>query len=253
MKKLIIIIFTSFLILSGCSSNKIVTPETEGEQIEILYSKGLELAKKKDYADAAMLFEDIERQYPYSSWSSQAQLMASFCWLRSSLYEESLNAIDRYLALNPGSKNVDYAYYLIGLNHYNQISDVQRDQSAALTALKSFNKIREKFPNSKYKNDSAKKIILINNRLAGKEMHVGRTYQNDHQWIAAINRFNYVINNFDKTKYTPEALHRLVEIYLAIGVHDEAKKYAATLGHNYPGSYWYNASYKLINEIILIN
>ena len=126
MKRLIIIIFTSCLLLSSCSSSKLVVPESEGEKLSILYADALKKTKKKDYVDAALIFEDIERQYPYSTWAGQAQLMAAFCYLRSNMHDESINVIDRYLALNPGSKEIDYAYYMKGMNYFNQISDVTR-------------------------------------------------------------------------------------------------------------------------------
>ena len=228
MKKLLIITITSIFILSSCSSSKIVAPESEGEKLSILYADALKKTKKKDYVDAALIFEDIERQYPYSSWAGQAQLMASFCYLRSNMHDESLNVIDRYLALNPGSKDIDYAYYMKGMNYYNQISDVQRDQSK-------------------------EKIKIIRDRLAGKELNIASQYQKDDQWVAAINRYNNIINNFEKTRYAPEALHRLVEIYLTIGMTQQAEKYAATLGYNYPDSYWYKASYELINKKLKIS
>ena len=253
MKKLIIIIFTLSFILLSCSSSKLVVPESEGEKLSILYADALKKTKKKDYVDAAFIFEDIERQYPYSSWASQSQLMAAFCYLRSNMHDESLNVIDRYLALNPGSGDIDYAYYMKGMNYFNQISDVTRDQSISYIALKSFGEIINRFPESEYANDSKEKIKVINDRLAGKEINIAMQYQKDHQWVAAINRYNNVINKFKKSRYAPEALHRLVEIYLTIGITQQAEKYAATLGYNYPDSYWYKASYELINKELKIS
>ena len=179
--------------------------------------------------------------------------MAAFCYLRSDMYDESLNVIDRYLALNPGSKEIDYAYYMKGMNYFHQISDVTRDQSITYVALKSFNEVINRFSNSEYANDSKEKIKIINDRLAGKELNIALQYQNDHQWIAAINRYDDIINKFGQTRYVPEALHRLVEIYLTIGINQQAEKYAATLGHNYPDSYWYKASYELINKELKSN
>ena len=248
MKRSIIIIFTSFLLLSSCSSSKLTAPETEGEKLAILYNDALKKTKNKDYVDAAISFEDIERQYPYSSWSNQAQLMAAFCYLRSNMHDESLDVIDRYLGLNPGSKEIDYAYYMKGLNYFNQVSDVQRDQSMTLIALQSFKEVINRFPESNYAKDAEIKIVYLNDRLAGKEMDIASQYQRDHQWISAISRYNFIVNSFDQTRYAPEALHRLVEIYLTLGLQNEAKKYAATLGYNYQSSYWYKSSYNLINE-----
>jgi len=253
MKRLIIIIFTSCFFLSSCASGKLTVPESEGEKLSILYSDALKKAKKKDYVDAALIFEDIERQYPYSSWAGQSQLMAAFCYLQSNMHDESLNAIDRYLALNPGSKEIDYAFYMKGVNYFNQISDVTRDQSITHIALRSFNEVLNRFSESEYANDSRKKIMIINDRLAGKELDIASQYQKDHQWVAAINRYNIIINEFGESRYAPEALHRLVEIYLSIGIFQQAEKYAATLGYNYPDSYWYKASYELINKELKSN
>ena len=249
MKKIIFLIYAlTCLILISCSSGKLVTPETEGEQLQILYKNAIKKAKNNDYLDAAVLFEDIERQYPYSSWASQSQLMAAYCYLKSNLNDESIHALDRYLMLNPGSRDIDYAYYLKGLNQFNQISDVQRDQSATKIAKKSFIELKNRFPESKYIEDVEKKLIFINDKLAGQELLIGRNYQEDFKWISAINRYNYILKNYPKTKYVPETLHRLVEDYYAMGLLIESKKYAATLGYNYPETYWYKASYKLINE-----
>ena len=248
MKKILIAIFVCGFLATGCSSSKLSAPETEGEKLAILYNDALKKAKGKDYVDAAISFEDIERQYPYSSWSNQAQLMAAFCYLRSNMHDESLDVIDRYLALNPGSKEIDYAYYMKGVNYFNQVSDVQRDQSMTLIALQSFKEVINRFPESDYAKDAEIKIVILNDRLAGKEMDIANQYQRDHQWISAVNRYNFIVNTFEQTRYAPEALHRLVEIYLTLGLRNEAKKYAATLGHNYQSSYWYKASYNLINE-----
>ncbi|MDC3263385.1 outer membrane protein assembly factor BamD [Pelagibacterales bacterium] len=248
MKKLITIILISTFILVSCSSSKLVVPESEGEKLFILYEDALKKTKKRKYIDAALIFEDIERQYPYSSWAGQSQLMAAFCYLRSNMHDESLNVIDRYLALNPGSEDIDYAYYMKGMNYFNQISDVTRDQSISFIALKTFEEINNRFPDSEYANDSKERIKVINDRLAGKEINIAMQYQKDHQWVAAINRYNNIIDKFKKSRYAPEALHRLVEIYLTLGVIQQAEKYAATLGYNYPDSYWYKASYKLINK-----
>ena len=139
------------------------------------------------------------------------------------------------------------------MNYFNQISDVTRDQSITYIALRSFNEVINRFSESEYASDSREKIKTINDRLAGKELNIAMQYQNDHQWVAAINRYNNIINKFGQTRYAPEALHRLVEIYLTIGVIQQAEKYAATLGYNYPDSYWYKASYELIDNELKLN
>ena len=248
--KHIIGIFLVFIVFSSCGDSKLQTPETEGERLQILYSNAMELVNKKDYVDAALLFEDIERQYPYSKWSNQAQLMTSFCYYKSSMYNESLDSLERFIALYPGSKKISYAYYLRALNYFEQIKDVQRDQSMTERAKKAFYEVTTKYPESLFAQDANDKIDIINDRLAAKEMEIARYYQFSHQWISAINRYNEILENYKTSVYTAESLHRLVEIYYSLGLYEEARKYAATLGHNFPDSKWYSMSYEIIENII---
>ena len=237
-------------VLVSCADTKLQTPETEGERLQILYSNAMKLVNKKDFVDAAILFEDIERQYPYSKWSNQAQLMTSFCYYKSSMYNESLDSLERFIALYPGSKKISYAYYLRALNYFEQIKDVERDQSMTEKAKQAFYEVTTKYPDSQFAQDALDKIDIINDRLAAKEMEIARYYQFDHQWISAINRYNDILENFKTSVYTAESLHRLVEIYYSLGLYEEAKRYAATLGHNFPDSKWYVMSYKIIEDII---
>ena len=234
----------------SCSDSKLQTPETEGERLQVLYSNAMDLVNKKDFVDAAILFEDIERQYPYSKWSNQAQLMTSFCYYKSAMYNESLDSLERFIALYPGSKKISYAYYLRALNYFEQIKDVERDQSMTDKAKVAFYEVTTKYPESQFAQDAYDKIDIINDRLAAKEMEIARYYQFDHQWISAINRYNEILENYKTSVYTAESLHRLVEIYYSLGLYEEAKKYAATLGHNFPESKWYAMSYEIIEEII---
>ena len=243
----IILLLTLFV---NCSDSKLQTPETEGERLQILYSNAMDLVNNKDYVDAAILFEDIERQYPYSKWSNQAQLMTSFCYYKSSMYNESLDSLERFIALYPGSKKISYAYYLRALNYFEQIKDVERDQSMTEKAKSAFYEVTTKYPESQFAQDAYDKIDIINDRLAAKEMEIARYYQFSHQWISAINRYNEILENYKTSVYTAESLHRLVEIYYSLGLYEEAKKYAATLGHNFPESKWYAMSYEIIEEII---
>ena len=244
-------IITSFLlVLVSCSDAKLETPETEGEKLQILYSSAMELVNKKDFVDAALIFEDIERQYPYSKWSNQAQLMTSFCYYKSGLYNESLDSLERFIALYPGSKKISYAYYLRALNYFEQIKDVKRDQSMTEKAKKAFYEVTTKYPESQFAKDASDKIDIINDRLAAKEMEIAKYYQFSHQWISAINRYNKVLESYETSVYTAETLHRLVEIYYTLGLYEEATKYAATLGHNFPESRWYKMSYEIIKDII---
>ena len=251
MKLIKIITFLTLVtfILSACSDTKLVTPETEGEKLQILYSDAMDLVNKKDFVDAAILFEDIERQYPYSKWSNQAQLMTAFCYYKSLMYNESLDALERFIALYPGSQKISYAYYLRALNYFEQIKDVERDQSMTSKSKLAFYEVINKYPNSDFVEDAYEKIDIINDRLAAKEIEIARYYQFNQQWISAINRYNKILDEYNTSVYTEEALHRLVEIYYSLGLNEEAKRYAATLGHNFPDSDWYAKSYELVKDL----
>ena len=242
-------LFVILIVFTACSDTKLMTPETEGEKLQILYNDAMELVKKRDFVDAAALFEDIERQYPYSKWSNQAQLMSGFCYYKSNMYNDSLDALERFIALYPGSSKISYAYYLRALNYYEQINDIERDQETTSKAKKAFNEVISKFPESEFAIDALARIDILDDRLAAKEMEIGRFYQFDHQWISAINRYNVVLNEYKTSIYTEEALHRLVEIYYSLGLHEEAKRYAATLQFNFPGSDWYIKSYELVKDL----
>ena len=243
------ILLLLLFVFSGCADSKLATPETEGEKLQILYASAMELVSKKDYVDAAILFEDIERQYPYSKWSNQAQLMNAFCYYKSRMYNDSLDTLQRFIALYPGSKKISYAYYLRALNYFEQIKDVARDQSMTEKSLQAFKEVVSKYPESEFSVDAYEKIDIINDRLAAKEIEVARYYQFNHQWISAINRYNTILNDYKTSMYTAESLHRLVEIYFSLGLHEEAKKYAATLGYNHPESQWYLKSYEILKDL----
>ena len=242
-------LFVILIVFTACSDTKLMTPETEGEKLQILYNDAMKLVKKRDFVDAAALFEDIERQYPYSKWSNQAQLMSGFCYYKSNMYNDSLDALERFIALYPGSSKISYAYYLRALNYFEQVNDVERDQVTTSKAKKAFNEVISKFPESEFAIDALTRIDILDDRLAAKEMEIGRFYQFDHQWISAINRYNVVLNEYKTSIYTEEALHRLVEIYYSLGLHEEAKRYAATLQFNFPGSDWYIKSYELVKDL----
>ena len=242
-------LFVILIVFTACSDTKLMTPETEGEKLQILYNDAMELVKKRDFVDAAALFEDIERQYPYSKWSNQAQLMSGFCYYKANMYNDSLDALERFIALYPGSSKISYAYYLRALNYFEQVNDVERDQVTTAKAKKAFNEVISKFPESEFAIDALTRIDILDDRLAAKEMEIGRFYQFDHQWISAINRYNVVLNEYKTSIYTEEALHRLVEIYYSLGLHEEAKRYAATLQFNFPRSDWYIKSYELVKDL----
>ncbi len=215
------------------------------EPVEILYDKGAMALEKKRYADAVLYFEEVERQHPYSEWARRAMLMTAFAQYLTNDYEDSLASIDRFLAIHPGNKDADYAYYLRAMNHYERIRDVGRDQGITENALAALQDVVRRYPDTEYSRDARLKLDLTRDHLAGKEMAVGRYYLRRNQHVAALNRFNTVVKNYETTSHVPEALHRMVEAYLELGIVPEARRHAATLGYNYPDSDWYRDSYRL--------
>ncbi len=214
-------------------------------QADDLYNNAMDFLEAKKYEKAAGLFDEVERQHPYSMWATKGQLMAAYSLYQSNQYDEAIVALDRFIRLHPSNKDTPYALYLKALSYYEQISDVARDQKMTELAMKTLNELITRYPGSKYARDAKIKIVLTHGHLAGKEMAVGRYYLNQGNYLAAINRFKSVIDNYQTTTHVPEALHRLTEAYLAIGVEEEARKTAAVLGHNYPGSEWYMDTYAL--------
>ena len=234
-------IFTVCSTLIACSSTE---EETYVEQkVEVLYNTAVSSLEAGDYEDAAKQFDDVERQHPYSVWATKAQLMAAFSQYQANQYDEAVIGLDRFIRLHPGNRDTAYAYYLKAISYYERISDVARDQLITEQALISLREIVRRFPNSKYARDASLKVDLTRDHLAGKEMEIGRFYLNRNHYLAAINRFRQVVDKYQTTTHVPEALHRLVEAYTALGVMDEARKVAAVLGHNYPGNEWYLDSY----------
>ena len=195
---------------------------------------------------AAKEFEEVDRQHPYSVWATKAQIMAAFTYYQSNKYDDAIIALDRFIQLHPGHRDIPYAYYLKGLCYYEQISDVGRDQRMTQQALDALSDVAKRFPDTPYARDARLKVELTIDHLAGKEMDIGRYYEKQHQYVGAINRFRTVIERYQTTTHVPEALHRLVECYLALGVKSEAKETAAVLGFNFPGSDWYQDSYYLV-------
>jgi outer membrane protein assembly factor BamD len=232
------------LALAACSAPP---PKVQPDRpVEELYNTGVNLLERNESSRAIQFFEEVERQHPYSAWANKAILMAAYVRYRTQKFDEAIIGLDRFIRLHPGSREIAYAYYLRALCFYEQINDVARDQHATTKAEEALNEVIRRFPNSQYANDAKLKLDLTHDQLAGKEMTVGRWYQarNEHQ--AAINRFNRVIKDYQTTSHIPEALHRLTESYLALGLKEEAKRTAAVLGHNFPGSEWYVDSYSLL-------
>lgn len=219
--------------------------------VEQLYNGGLDALSASQYRRAAKEFEEVDRQHPYSVWATKAQIMAAFSYYQANRYDEAIIALDRFIQLHPGHKDIAYAYYLRALCYYEQIQDVGRDQRITEQALQSLADVASRFPESPYARDARLKVDLAVDHLGGKEMDIGRWYQGQRQYVAAINRYRTTIDRFQTTSHVPEALHRLVECYLALGVQDEAQAAAAVLGHNFPGSDWYADSYLLLKGVDL--
>ena len=213
-----------------------------------LYSAAKQRLDQHQYRLAAALFDEVERQHPYSVWARRAQLMGAFCYYLAKDYSQAIQSAQRFLAVHPGNRDAAYAYYLIGLSYYEQIQDVTRDQKITQQALESLGELTRRYPNSRYAADARLKIDLVRDHLAGKEMEIGRFYQKRGQWLAAVMRFRTVVDEYQTTTHVPEALLRLTESYLALGVPEEANKAAAVLGANYPGTDWYGHAYKLMQD-----
>lgn len=233
------------LLATGCTEEAPITEFLE-RPVEEIYNDALNVFEEGDYDEAAYLFDEVERQHPYSKWATKAQLMSAYSFYQDDSYDSAVIALDRFIQLHPSSPDTPYAYYLKALCYYEQISSVTRDQNMTAVATKILKELVKRFPNSKYAKDAKLKLDLTRDHLAGKEMEIGRYYLNQGHHLAAINRFKTVVVNYQTTTHVPEALHRLAEAYVALGVRLEAQKVAAVLGHNFPGSQWYTDAYVLV-------
>jgi outer membrane protein assembly factor BamD len=232
---------------SGCARNKSSADTAYiARDVNSLYALAKQRMDRGLYEEAAKLFDEVERQHPYSVWARRAQMMSAFSYYMAQKYPEAISSAQRFLTIHPGNKDAPYAHYLIAMSHYQQIEDVTRDQASTQNAANAFGELMRRYPDSRYASDARLKLDLINDHLAGKEMEVGRFYQRSGKWLAATLRFRKVVEQYQTTNHTPEALERLVECYLALGIPQEAQKSAAVLGRNYPGSEWYHRAYKLI-------
>jgi len=245
--RLVLSVLAVSLALAACGSSD-EAPEYVERPVEDLYNAAMNTLLSGEFKQAARLFDEVERQHPYSVWASKAQLMGAYSHYQDNNYEDTIAALDRFIQLHPGNRDVAYAYYLKSLSYYEQISDVNRDQRMTMLALQSLEELQRRFPKSKYGRDAALKADLARDHLAGKNMSIGRFYQSRGHYLAAINRFRLVVQAFQTTSHVTEALHRLVESYLALGIIDEAKATAAVLGYNYPGSEWYADSYAMLTD-----
>lgn len=232
---------------AGCASkSKKHDVPYVARDVGTLYSAAKNRLDLGRYKEAAALFDEVERQHPYSVWARRAQLMSAFANYLSKDYTASIQSSQRFLSVHPGNRDAPYAYYLIALGYYEQISDVTRDQKITQQALDALGELMRRYPNTRYASDARLKVDLVRDHLAGKEMEIGRFYETRGQWLAATLRFRKVVDDYQTTTHTPEALMRLTETYLALGVPQEAEKAAAVLGANYPGSDFYARAYKLV-------
>jgi len=247
-----LIILLSIIILNGCSKNEkeislIKEINQEDEMIQA-YKEGVKALDENDTFFAAKKFLEAELLYPQSEWASKSSLMASYAYYIESNYSEALYNLERFLKTYPKDPRIDYVHYLIGLSYYENIEGEKKDIKPLIEAKNKFKFVIQNYPNTDFALDSKFKIGLINDVLASKEMYLGRHYIKKEKWIAAINRFKIVLNDYDTTIYTEEAIHRLVEIHYKIGLEGEAKKYASLLGYNYLSSEWYKKTYSILNK-----
>jgi len=212
-----------------------------------LYNEGLYLLNNKhDYSGAAKKFEEVDRQHPYSEWARKSLIMSAYAYYEGKQFDDAIVSAKRYVTLHPGSPDAAYAQYLIGSSYFEQIPDVTRDQLGTERALAALDDVIRKFPNSEYAASAKRKIDVARDQLAGKEMTIGRFYQEKRDYTGAINRFKVVVTQYQTTRHVEEALMRLTEVYMALGIVDEAQTAAAVLGHNFPDSPWYADAYRLV-------
>jgi outer membrane protein assembly factor BamD len=237
--------------LAGCASGgKKTRADTQyvARDVNTLYNLAKKRLDQRDYATAGAVFDEVERQHPYSVWARRAQLMSAFSYYAARDYTKSIESSRRFLSIHPGNRDAPYAYYLISLSYYEQIEDVTRDQSTTRQALDALGELVRRYPNTRYAGDARLKIDLVRDHLAGKEMEIGRFYQRRGQWLASVMRFRTVVDQYQSTSHTPEALMRLTESYLALGIPAEARRSASVLGANYPNTKWYQRAYSLVQR-----
>ena len=240
-------------LLGGCSlfgggDDSEIKIDASKASPETLYNNGVDSLNDSRYDLAIKQFQAVEQNYPFASWAVNAQLMEGYAEYKRQHFSDAVAILDHFIQLHPAHRDIAYAYYLRALCYYEEIADIQRDQRTTLEALKALQEVVNRFPDSAYARDARLKIDLCNDHLAGKEMEIGRWYERQHLYSAAINRFQTVVNQYQTTNHVAEALQRLTEIYLILGMKDEARKTAAVLGYNYPGSSWYEDSYNQLAD-----
>ena len=247
-----IFFFFIFLICIGCAKDNVkessIKERNLNKQVTEAYQEGKKSLEEGDVLFAAKKFQEVELLFPQSQIAPQSALMAAYSYYKQDYYGDAIDELLRFFKVYPKNKNLDYAYYLLAVCYYEQIVDEKKDLNSIVKAKNTFEFIQREFPDTEYALDSEFKLDLINDILASKEMYIGRYYFDKKKWIASINRFRTVVDEYDETIYTEEALHRLVEAYYTIGLKDEAKKYAKLLGYNYQSSKWYEKSYSHFDE-----
>jgi len=247
----LIVLVPLLALLGGCSMwNGIFgdkDPILPEEPADRLYNEGVYLMNEKhDFKESAKKFEEVDRQHPYSEWARKGLIMSAYAYYSARMYDESINAAKRYITLHPGSQDAAYAQYLIGASYFDQIPDVSRDQTRTERAIAALEEVTRKFPNTEYADSARKKIDVGRDQLAAKEMTIGRWYLRKKDFTGAINRFKVVVTQYQRTRHVEEALERLTECYMALGIQMEAQTAAAVLGHNFPDSPWYKDAYRLV-------
>ncbi len=248
-----IMLAATFLTLPACASlggggGGAADTQYVARDVNTLYTSAKDRLDRGEYTIAAALFDEVERQHPYSVWARRAQLMSAFSYYAARDYDKSIESARRFLSIHPGNRDAPYAYYLIALSNYEQITDIERDQSQTQAALNALGEVVRRYPTTRYAADARLKVDLVRDHLAGKEMEIGRFYQSRGQMLAATTRFRTVVDEYQTTSHTPEALLRLTETYLALGIKEEARRSAAVLGANYPNTKWYNRAYELVQR-----
>tara|TARA_Y100001958_G_C21092555_1_gene445195 strand:+ start:83 stop:916 length:834 start_codon:yes stop_codon:yes gene_type:complete len=246
------VVLTIFIFFFSCSKKepevKNINKLSQELEMMIAYNEGYEKLKINETYNAAQKFLEAELLFPQSSWAPKSALMAAYSYYLQNYYSEALSNLNRYLKTYPKDRDISYAHYLIGICYYEMIEDEKRDIEPLLKAKEKFVLVVNDYPNTDFSLDAKFKLDLIEDVLASKEMYLGRHYQKKNKWIAAINRYKNVVENYDQTIFVEEALHRLVEINYQIGLVEESKKYASLLGYNYQSSNWYKKSYKIFNK-----
>ena len=246
------ILLIIFLITISCSKDKVkksvMSEKNLDAQVFEAYQKGMDSLEAGDVLFAAKKFNEAEILFPQSEWAPKSALMAAYSYYTQDYYKDAIAELERFIRIYPYYKDLDYAYYLMAISHYEQIVDEKKDLQSIVNAKKNFSLLIKDYPNTEYALDAEFKLDLINDILASKEMYLGRYYLQKKKWIPAINRFRTIIDDYDTTIYTEEALHRLVEVYYIIGLENEAEKYAKLLSYNYQSSKWYEQSYSVFNK-----